>query len=45
MSKTFFGSIKGKKLLNWNNLSDGFLSQYVTFDDKHNCEVSLKYHK
>ena len=23
--------------MNWNNLSDDSLSQYVTFDDKHNC--------
>ena len=43
--QTIFGSIKGKQLLNCNSLSDGSLSQYVTFDDKHNCEVSLRYHK
>ena len=23
--------------MNWNNLSDDSLSQYITFDDKHNC--------
>ena len=31
--------------MKWEKLSDGSLSQYVTFDGKHNCEVSLRYRK
>ena len=29
--------------MNWKGKSDGSLSQYVTFDVKHICKVSIKY--